>query len=284
MARESSCQYRVSATYAIGTGSFSNTATVSGADVPDAPTGLTPRRVRLQWFGRPDWTAPWYTGGRAVTNYVIQRDTGSGYGTIATIGNTTSYTDNASGCAEHLFVQGRCGQHHRPGRPTALAPRVPARASERAAEPHRRAGNEQRRGGPLVAAADVGYRAGHALRGRARHRSGFARSRTLGNVRRTPTVVRGSEHVQLPRAAQMRSAEPYSTNAQTTGADVPSAPADEPLGPERLVVGRVDLSWNTPSKTVVSRLEPRGPSATRVWFHTVGTPSGTTHRHGAAPT
>ncbi|HEY1738089.1 MAG TPA: fibronectin type III domain-containing protein, partial [Acidimicrobiia bacterium] len=93
-----SCTYEVSATNAIGTSGFSNTATAAGADVADAPTGLS-ASASATTSGAVDmsWTAPANNGGQPVTNYVIQRDTGSGYNPIATIGTTTSYTDATCG-------------------------------------------------------------------------------------------------------------------------------------------------------------------------------------------
>lgn len=91
-----SYDFQVRAVNAVGTASASNTATVTPAAVPGAPTALLATKgnesVSLSW------TAPASDGGSAITDYKIYRGTSSGSTTTfvgATGGSNTSFVVNS---------------------------------------------------------------------------------------------------------------------------------------------------------------------------------------------
>ena len=89
-------RYRVRGTNTSGDGPYSGTGTqATSADVPGAPTSLnaiaSANDIALTW------SAPVSDGGSPITNYKVYRDTASPAALLlATIGNTTNYTDSTA--------------------------------------------------------------------------------------------------------------------------------------------------------------------------------------------
>jgi hypothetical protein len=94
-----SCTYKLAAVTSAGTGSYSNTATAEGANVPGAPTSLAATQGVAIGSVNLSWVAPTDNGGNAITNYKVERslDGGSTWPFSTTIANTSSYTDGACG-------------------------------------------------------------------------------------------------------------------------------------------------------------------------------------------
>ncbi len=93
------CTYKVAAVTAAGTGSYSNTATAEGANVPSAPPNLTATPGTALGAVDVAWQAPVDNGGRAVIGYQLERslDGGSTWPTSFTLGTSLSYADGACG-------------------------------------------------------------------------------------------------------------------------------------------------------------------------------------------
>jgi hypothetical protein len=95
------CTYKVAAVTSAGTGSYSNTDSAQGANVPSAPQNLmaTPGGA----LGAVDlaWDPPANDGGRPVTSYLLERSLtgGSTWLPAIPIGTSPSYTDAACGAA-----------------------------------------------------------------------------------------------------------------------------------------------------------------------------------------
>jgi hypothetical protein len=90
------CTYKVAAVTASGTGSFSNTATAQGANVPGAPQNLTAAPGASLGAVNLGWQAPLDNGGRTIDQYRIERslDGGSTWPTTFNVAGTSlSYTD-----------------------------------------------------------------------------------------------------------------------------------------------------------------------------------------------
>ncbi len=275
-----SCQYEVSATNAIGASGFSNSATAAGADVPDAPASLGAASSTTT-SGAVDlsWSAPANNGGQAVTHYVIQRDTGSGFATIATLGNVTSYTDGSCGtlatCTYKVAAENVVGQGAYSANATATGASAPGAPQSLDAAP-----------GTASGAVDLTWQPPASGTGAITHYvvqrdtgSGFATIATLGDVTAyTDSSCGAAVTCNYQVAAENSIGQgPYSTNAQTTGADVPGAPTSLAAQSSGSTLGAVDLSWNPPANNggqpvsgyVVQRDTGSG-------FSTVGNPSSTT--------
>ncbi len=94
-----SCTYQVAAVTSAGTGSYSNTATAEGANVPSAPLNLQSSQGVSLGSVNLTWQAPLDNGGNAVMNYFVERsfDGGSTYPFSTSVGNVLSYTDLTCG-------------------------------------------------------------------------------------------------------------------------------------------------------------------------------------------
>jgi CSLREA domain-containing protein len=90
--------YKVSATNSIGESALSNELSATpaaAATAPGAPS-LTAATAGNATVGL-QWSAPASNGGAAITNYKVYRGTASGSETLlTTLGNVTSYSDNAA--------------------------------------------------------------------------------------------------------------------------------------------------------------------------------------------
>ena len=275
-----SCTYEVSATNAIGTSGFSSTATAAGADVPDVPTSLN-ATTSTTTSGAVDltWNAPGNNGGQPVTNYVIQRNTGSGYSTIATIGTNLSYTDPSCGtlntCSYQVAAVNVVGASAYSTSDTGTGASAPSAPQNLTAAPGTSSGavnlNWQ---APLTGTGPVTNYVVQRDTG-----SGFTTIVTLGNVTSyTDGSCGASATCNYQVAAQNSIGQgPYSTNAQSTGADVPGAPTTLAAQSSGSTLGAVDLSWNAPSNNggqpVASYVVQRNAGS---GYSTVGTPSSTT--------
>ena len=94
-----SCTYQVAAVTSAGTGSYSNTATAEGANVPSAPQNLVATQGVPIGSVQLTWIAPSDNGGNAVTGYFVERslDGGLTWPLSVSTGNTLSYTDLTCG-------------------------------------------------------------------------------------------------------------------------------------------------------------------------------------------
>ena len=71
-----------------------NMATSIGISVPGPPQSLQAATGTVNGYVNLTWLAPSYAGTAAITAYKVQRDTGSGYSTVATLGSVLSYQDS----------------------------------------------------------------------------------------------------------------------------------------------------------------------------------------------
>ena len=110
-----SCTYQVAAVTLAGSGSYSNTATAEGANVPTAPLNLSASEGVALGAVDLTWQAPLDNGGNAVTGYLVERslDGGSTWPSSSTIGNVLSLHRRGVWRERRVHVPRLCDQLRR---------------------------------------------------------------------------------------------------------------------------------------------------------------------------
>jgi titin len=245
------CAYRVAATNAIGTGAFSGSAQTQGADVPGVPETMAAQPGSVLGAVDLSWAAPADNGGQPITAYRIDRDTGSGFSALTTVGNVVVFTDTTCGantsCTYRVAATSSIGTGGVSGSATALGASTPTAVQNASAAPGSTAGSVDL---SWAAPASAGTHPITSYRIERKIGAGsFGLLTSVPSTSFTYTDTTCGQSVSCSyRVAAINAigAGPFSATATATGSTFATAPQNL-VAATGNSIGAVDLSWGAPA-------------------------------------